>query len=281
MTNPKGSALVCFILKNNQMLKLKGKSRLKEKIKKILLRYFNTLEGNGNSNFKTNGEENFLNSLFEVYQSRDFCVFDVGANVGNYSELVLNNSKGRPLSIHAFEPTRGCFKELLSRFSGQKNIHLNNFGLSSSEKEATIYSDKEKSNLASLYKRDLKNYGISLGRTESISLKRLDTYIQENKISKVNLLKIDVEGHELEVLRGLGQYLNPDFIDFIQFEYGGCNLDSVTKLSDPYDVLAKNGFEICKIMPKYLEFRKYKIYMENFTYSNYVAVGPNFLSNEK
>ncbi|PIY58809.1 MAG: methyltransferase FkbM, partial [Candidatus Yonathbacteria bacterium CG_4_10_14_0_8_um_filter_43_17] len=89
--------------------------------------------------------------------------------------------------------------------------------------------------------------------------------------------KIDVEGHELSTLSGFGKYLNADFIDFIQFEYGGANLDSHTNLLDFYNLLTPIGFKIAKVMSQSLELREYSPRMDNFVYSNYVAISGKLL----
>jgi len=98
-----------------------------------------------------------------------------------------------------------------------------------------------------------------------IVLKRLEDYINERKIPRIDFLKIDIEGHELFAFKGFGPYLNSKFITAIQFEYGGANLDSHTSLMEIYELLEKRGFEIFKIMPKYIEKRKYYPYMEIFS----------------
>jgi hypothetical protein len=78
---------------------------------------------------------------------------------------------------------------------------------------------------------------------------------------------------------GFGEYLNGDFIDFIQFEYGGANLDSKTSLLDIYSCLEDRGFIIAKIYPQGLEIRDYKPFMENYCYSNFVAISKKILED--
>ena len=111
--------------------------------------------------------------------------------------------------------------------------------------------------------------------SEDIFLKTGCDYIEEHAIKHIDLLKIDVEGHELKVLQGFEKYLSVDFIDYIQFEYGGANLDSHTSLLELY---SKRHFLIAKILPKGLEIRTYQSYMENFMYANYVAISKRILN---
>lgn len=143
---------------------------------------------------------------------------------------------------------------------------------------ATIYKNEDKSALTSLYKRNLDFYKMKMNLEEKIELKRADGYIQSKNIKHINLLKIDIEGHELSALAGFGSYLTSDFIDLIQFEYGGANLDSHTSLLDFYNLLLPLGFKIAKIMPNYLELREYNPRFDNFVYANYVAISDRLLT---
>lgn len=254
---------------------------IKKVVRSLCWKIFNYIENNGNANMHSNGELRFLKELFKFYKEiqkvKTLTIFDVGANTGEYTALVLSESYKYmlPVSIHLFEPQKACFNTLQTKFLKYPNIKINNFALSDSEGIARIYYDSEGSGLASLHKRNLYYYKIEFNRYEEVQTTTLQKYIQENNLEKINLLKLDVEGHELKVLEGAGDFLNGDFIDFIQFEYGGANIDSRTTLLDFYNLLEIKGFVICKIMPKGLEPRTYSPYMENFVYQNYVAVSSN------
>lgn len=199
-------------------------------------------------------------------------MFDIGANVGEYSSMIEEKSKNLDIELHLFEPTHSCFDVIINKFKDNAHVKLNNFGVSNDNSKAIIYYDKEQSGLASLYQRNLDRYNLELNQTENIKLKRLDEYIEKNNIEHIDFIKIDIEGHELKAFEGFGKYLNSDFIDCIQFEYGGANLDSHTSLMELYKLLTDNGFKVSKIKPKGLEVRDYQPYMENFNYANYVAL---------
>ncbi|MEM5947461.1 FkbM family methyltransferase [Spirochaetia bacterium 38H-sp] len=250
---------------------------IKRKIRGLAWRVFNMLENNGNCNFEQNGEKLFIENLFEHFKNKDGrekIVFDIGANIGEYSSMLSEYSLKNNIDIelHLFEPTKSCFQVLEKKFKDKDNVHLNHFGVSNKSEMATIFYDKETSGFASLYKRNLYVYNVDLGKKEDVFLKRMDEYIEQNNILHIDFVKIDIEGHELRAFEGFGKYLSGDYIDFIQFEYGGANLDSHTSLMEIYDFLESRKFEIAKVMPKGLEFRKYEPFMENFQYANYVAV---------
>ena len=250
-------------------------SLLKRKLRSFAWKVFNKIENNGNAKFEENGEKIFIENLFKTFKGDGVkIVFDIGANVGEYSSMLLDNSKkaGVELELHLFEPTQSCFETISKKFESKKNIILNNFGVSDSNTTAEIFYDEEQSGLASLYQRNLDSYNIQLNHSENISLKRMDEYIISNNIQHIDFIKIDIEGHELNAFNGFGSYLNSDFVDYIQFEYGGANLDSHSSLMEIYKFFEERGFSIAKMMPNGLEVRKYTPFMDNFVYSNYVAI---------
>ncbi len=251
---------------------------LKKKIRNLAWNMFNLIENNGIADFDINGEKFFIDNLFKTLK-KESIIFDIGANIGEYSLMLSKKaeSKNIKIELHLFEPTKKCFEEINSKFSDKSNFYLNNFGCSDTECSAPIFYDKEKSGLASLYQRNLDYYDIKMDDFEEIILKRLDKYIDNKNIKHINFIKIDIEGHELKALGGLGKYLSNDFIDFIQFEYGGANLDSHTSLMEIYKLLKDSGFVIAKVMPNGLEIRDYSPYMENFMYSNYMAISRKVL----
>ncbi|MHB8829912.1 MAG: FkbM family methyltransferase [Syntrophales bacterium] len=252
---------------------------IKKKTRNFAWKIFNKIEKNSHGDFTENGEKYFVENLFKKFQQTDTekTIFDVGANIGQYSEMLTGVSKIHSvrIKIHLFEPTRKCFEELTAKFSQSDHITLNNAGISNINGAAEIYYDREESEGASLYQRNLRFYNVQMDKHEVIRLRRLDDYIKEKKIHHIDFLKMDIEGNELKALEGLGKYLDPDFIDFIQFEYGGTNLDSHTSLMELYQMLTDRGFLVAKVMPGGLEIRNYAPFMENFQNANYMAVSKN------
>jgi FkbM family methyltransferase len=201
--------------------------------------------------------------------------------VGGYSSMLLDYSRksGLDSAIHIFEPSRKCFDILARKFGSLHHIALSRYALSDGEGNFEIYYDEEKSALASLHKTNLKHYQIEMTKSEMVKTIQAATYIEAKKIEHIDLIKIDIEGHELKALQGFGKYMRGEFIDFIQFEYAGANLDSHTSLTEIYDFLEGKGFTLAKVMRKGLEIRKYQPFMENFNYANYVAISDKVMSS--
>ena len=134
--------------------------------------------------------------LFEYF-------LDVGANSGYYSFYFAN--KFRELKVIAFEPNFVAFNKFKKTISKNffKNIKVYNFGLSDKDKKVKMYSmishNYTHSN-STIFENskdiDIKNYKIF-----EASLKTGDNQFNFNK--KKLLIKIDVEGHEINTLKGL------------------------------------------------------------------------------
>lgn len=123
----------------------------------------------------------------------------------------------------------------------------------------------------SLYRRHgLKS---EQGQTEIIRMDILDDYCEREDIGQIDLLKIDVEGHELSVLQGSTRMLSQGRIKRIQFEYGGTFIDARILLKDMFELLTAYSFLLYKIYPNEIMLvERYEQRLENFQYQNWVAL---------
>lgn len=112
---------------------------------------------------------------------------------------------------------------------------MNNFGLSNKKETLVLYtpvSDMDLSGIASIYNRKNTTDFYNNVQEQLVKLEVLDEYCLDNNIKNIDLLKLDVEGHELAVLEGAKSMIQQNRIKFIQFEFGGCNIDSRTFFLD-------------------------------------------------
>ena len=227
--------------------------------------WVNKLNSDDNDNINTNGELYWLRNQIKSAE----IIFDIGANVGDWTKLclTLNNNS----IIHCFEPSLYTFEQLKNNKINYKNIIYNNFGLGSSNSIHTLHCTGKGFGTNSFYERDGINIHQSI--TENINVQTLDFYCKNNKIEHIDILKIDVEGHEYEVLKGAKELLSNGIIKCIQFEYGGTYIDSRILLKDMFILLIKNNYKLYKIYPnKLLHIEKYEQIYETFKYSNWVAI---------
>lgn len=207
----------------------------------------------------------------ELEKELSLVIFDVGANVGTYTKL-LSDVFGRKAEIHSFEPSEKTYKLFLETTKKIDTVISNNFGFSDSEHSESLFTNAAGSGLASVYKRRLDHFAIELNEIEEIKLSTIDTYCAENSIPHIHFLKLDVEGHEINVLNGARRMIDSEKIDFIQFEFGGCNIDSRTYFQD-FFYLLKNNYTIYRILKDGLyEIVSYRETDEIFITTNYLAV---------
>lgn len=246
---------------------------------KPFFRFFNTvlfklaLRGLGFYNYQNNyltGEKYFRNKIFNNRGCK--IIFDIGANVGNYSIFL---SKNPDAQIYSFEASPVTFKVLQNNTQNIKNIQPLNFAVSDSITTLKFYDydDREFSQHATLYKDIIVDY--HKGNTKEFDVKTttIDNFALNYKISKIDLLKIDVEGHELKVLIGAQHMLQTNSIKAIQFEFTQLNSISRVFFKDIYELLNKN-YNLYRLLPTgLLRIKSYTpTECEIFGYSNYIGL---------
>lgn len=213
-----------------------------------------------------------INNCLRLIKKKPEIFIDIGANKGFYTNYLLQ--KVPNIECHLFEPSSENFKILNDKFPND-NISINKCALSNVNSKTELYSDYSGSGLASLTKRRLDHFGIKMSHKEEVSLVRFDSYWQNANLI-IDYVKIDVEGHELDVLKGFGEIINN--VRLIQFEFGGCNIDTRTYFQDFWYFFSKSNFKLYRINPRGVErIEKYSENDECFLTTNYIAINRRFL----
>jgi len=166
-------------------------------------------------------------------------IFDVGANVGQTVNRL------RPLfpdaEIHSFEPVPSTFTALQSRMRDDTHTqcHCLAFAERSGEARMQLHRYSEQNSLSPA----LSGVSGSGGHDVKITLETVENFCAQHGISHIDLLKIDVEGFELPVLRGAGALLAAGAIDYIVVEAGLMpGNPRFTPLPTMIDYLRPHGF---------------------------------------
>lgn len=143
-------------------------------------------------------------------------MFDVGANTGQTLDWFRMNEP--EAKIYCFEPVSAPYNDLKTKARKDSNSIVEQiaFGEQSGEKVMKLF-DMD-SSLNSLSDRAM-NQNID-AYEETVKIDTLDNYCLKNGISKIDFLKIDTEGYELNVLEGSVNMLNNAAISFIYCEIG-------------------------------------------------------------
>jgi FkbM family methyltransferase len=223
---------------------------------------------------KGKGSESFESEIRSAFSFLDLnalpnpIVFDIGANQGLYSENLLQIYPDA--RIIAFEPSSKSREQLENRFFKDNRVSIEPFALGRDSTPRILYSDRPGSGLSSLTKRRLEHFNIEFDYSEQVNVTTLDAWIDTNKLNP-DFIKMDVEGHEYEVLSGGMKVL--ESVKVIQFEFGGCNIDTRTYFQDFWYFFCKNGFSLYRVTPKGpVRVMKYSEEDEYFNTTNYIAV---------
>ncbi|MBK8300780.1 MAG: FkbM family methyltransferase [Chitinophagaceae bacterium] len=219
-----------------------------------------------------NGEAFAAKYVLGHFKDRQTVVFDVGANRGQYLEVIQKNGAVGS-KIFCFEPQQDAFIILESVAKDKPDVTTENIGLGSAVGELLLYKNTAASEYGSVYPANYTQYNVVLDQPEKIRIDTIDNYCAEHSIDQIDFLKIDVEGHELEVLKGASKMIGAGKIPFIQFEFGLAAIESRIFMKDFINLLP--GYSIYRILPAGLELIKYNEYHELFLTTNYLAIQNN------
>lgn len=209
-------------------------------------------------------EKKIINKLKKVFlNKKTISLIDIGAHKGEYISSIIKNF--HISKAYCFEPNPKVFKILNNEISFNKKIKLLNYGASNKSGnilfneniESSSSSINELNQNSNYYKKKfffLNFLGLDYV-TKKIEIKvvTLNDFIIENNIIKIDLLKIDTEGHEFQILSGLKDKIN--MVNLIHFEH---HFDDMIikdyKLTDIHNLLTKKGFK--KYFKIKMKFRK-------------------------
>lgn len=195
-------------------------------------------------------------------------VFDVGANVGDWSDYV--RKQNRDVAIFAFEPIPHCFESFKKRHAGGSDTHVFNCAISNEIGSLPFYYYAHNTGCSGFSERKLLG---KVSHVFNVPTDTIDSFCTFHEIDRINFLKIDTEGAELKVLQGALGLLKAGRIDLIQFEYGGTYPDAGITFKEVYDLLSDAHYHVFRMHPKGLiKVNGATPKRENGRYTNYFAV---------
>lgn len=191
-------------------------------------------------------ERGFLRALFRGHRG-SCCLFDVGANTGQFLRMALAEGRQHALDIHCFEPSATAFRSLSAEVAERPSLTLNNLALGREPGTATLFADHPGSGMASLTRRTLRDAAFT--HAEPVQVDTLDDYCLRRAVERIDLLKIDVEGHELDVLAGGAGMFQRRAVGTVLFEFGGPAVDTRTFFKDFYVFFQAAGMSLARLTP--------------------------------
>lgn len=160
-------------------------------------------------------------AMLEKLRVKHPVVFDVGAHFGNVTEYYLR--MWDDVDIYCFEPEAAALAKLRSRFGKDKRVHIEPLALSDKRKvnPVSFFVGGQSGEMSSLLPRPFKGrryYRHELRERQEVHVDSLDEYCEERELNFIHVLKLDVQGAELDVLKGASNHLTEGNISLIYTE---------------------------------------------------------------
>jgi FkbM family methyltransferase len=191
-------------------------------------------------------QDRFEIELLKKHLKPGDVVLDIGANIGYYAELIskLVGEKGR---VHCFEPDAINFKHLQNNCGSISNLVLNNKAVGPKTEKLKIYTSKNLNVDHRTYEPE--DYDEAL----EIDAVSVDDYLT-GKEQKVQLIKMDIQGFEMQAVQGMKDTLinNPGIKIISEFWPYGLRKAGSSALAY-FEFLTQNGFTVQLLKNKSLE----------------------------
>jgi FkbM family methyltransferase len=215
-----------------------------------------------------NGEYALLDRLATDWSGKKRpVVFDVGGFRGEWSAAVLERAPDA--RVFTFEPNSDSFTRITARLGDRASVQP--FALGAEDASGSLSAPPGIPQMGSLHVRDLEQLNLVVEEIEPVTVRSVDSFCAEHDLDHIDLLKLDVEGHELAALQGAARMLERGVIDAVQFEFGGTAIDSRVFIRDLLKVLP--GYSVFRILRDGLDpLDDYHERTEIFVLSNFVAL---------
>ena len=196
--------------------------------------------------FTKTGEKKFIQ---KINKELLFCL-DIGANVGEYTNLLLEETKAKIIS---FEPLPKAFEDLISiEKKNPKRVRVFNLALGENNKILELNHSDEKSQKATFINdfKELSFYDFKKNKKIKSKVVTLDSFYFDNQDlfnKNIDLIKIDTEGFEFEVLKGAKEIIKRKSPKYIQIEFNWHQLFKKQTMYDFSNLL--NGYNLHQILP--------------------------------
>jgi FkbM family methyltransferase len=197
-------------------------------------------------------------------------VFDIGANQGHWLAMVLQLAP--EARVHAFEP-QSALAKMIRQLAPSATVTEAAVGSSTGHLRLHDYAGREGSEHATLVEGVIENLHGAGSRSTRVPVLRIDDYCRDFGIDHIDLMNIDVEGFELNVMRGAESMIRDRKIDAIQFEFNEMNVLARTFMRDIESVLA-DGYRLFRVLPHGLMplGRQSPWVKEQFIFQNVIAL---------
>jgi FkbM family methyltransferase len=222
-----------------------------KKIKKIVRKLFRKL---GQDIVPYNSEAMGINPYLDMTKFIKYdqpILFDVGANTGQTIDDF--NTYFKNGLINSFEPSPSTFKILKDNTANMEHVSIWNCGMGS-ENSNVFLNENANSQMSSFLELGDEGWGQIKNKT-SVKVTTIDEFCKEQKIKRIDVLKLDTQGYELEIFKGAESTILENKIGLLYFEVTFIDIyKELPSFTSLYDFCVKHGFELVSIYP--LRYKK-------------------------
>lgn len=229
---------------------------------------------NAETDIELNGERWLVETIAKRAPVKGAVFVDVGANVGDWSRLVVDNAPDATLI--AFEPVPPVREQLAGNLAGSR-AEILPYALSNEGGMVEINYTPENSHFSSI-----ETIGEDLpmsGQVVQVERRTGDDICAERGITHIRFLKVDTEGHDLKVIQGFRGMIDSSAVDVIQFEYNYMSIFSRTFLRDFFAALTPQ-MRIGRLLRDRIEYFEYAPALDNFIQANFIAIRADLAEGE-
>jgi FkbM family methyltransferase len=247
------------------------KSRIVRRIARQCEKFLHGFYNQGFYDFATNGEACVIEAAAEAVGTGPLLVFDVGANRGEWARIVA--ARKPDAVIYCFEIVPATVALLRDAMVEHPTVHICDYGLFSAAGDVEVSWNRASDHTSAITRW---HDDAPIESDAAVVASRVDTgdaVVRRTGLGRIDLLKIDVEGREIEVLTGFRDTIaSPELRPrLIQFEYGVTWLPARHTLKEAFGLLEPAGYLIGRLYPDGVDFKRYTLLDDHFRMGNYVA----------
>lgn len=215
---------------------------------------------------ENNGEYRLLH-VFLASSQAPVTLVDIGANKGEWTSEALSGAKarGKETVIHIFEPSNDSFL-LLQKLFQSPAIRLNKAAVSDTTGMTRLFVCGPLCGINSLY-------ADKSGVPEEIQTLTLDDYVDAQRITALDFVKSDTEGHDFCVMQGARRLLSAGKVTVWQFEYNHRWINARSYLKDVFQFMADKPYLIGKLSNRGIEiYPEWHPELEHYFETNFVLI---------
>lgn len=183
-----------------------------------------------------NYEEFFVKKIYDDFNISDKkIVLDIGANVGLWSKYIIYKGSSK---VYCFEPNRKALEHLNKTFKAENNVTIFNLGIYKEKSKIPFYIDESNSLVSSVLSDSNNQPSYEI---ECITLKDA---LEMTGETKIDLVKMDIEGAEFEVIDNLDSYISSKIDSFLIEYHDFYFADGDFKISSMEKKLVDLGYQI-------------------------------------